>query len=723
MSKKEKLEHSKTSKSKIIIALIILIIILCAVAIGVFAYTKQAKNIAEKDIYAKSKNIITVDGKKFKDLNGNGEVDIYEDWQKSSEERAENLISQMTLEEKAGMVLINTQTMGVDQENKELTSNDGILDEEETQSGTQIYLNKTGNTKTITELNLRHIILRTGDNVEDIAKWTNTMQQLAEESRLGIPILITSNSRNELADEQYTYNLEATTKYPGTLGIAAATLGEIKYNGSSNIIENFAEVVNKEFKALGIRKGYMYNCDIGSDPRWFRYAETFGEDTDFITDTMTKLITGIQGTTLDRNGVALTLKHFPGSGPRDNGQDAHFEKGKYAIYVTENSLQNYHLKPYEAAIKAGVSSIMPYYSLPSEESAVQTYNGEIINMAGSAFAFNAEFLNNLLREKMGFEGYINTDSGVIDYIYWGEEGKTEEERVAAALNAGTDLISDTNKVQTVISAYNQKLITDETLNTACKRVLIEMFDLGLFENPYVNEYEDVASKEEATEEAYQTHLKSVTLLKNKENCLPLTEEKVENKKVFVRMLGSFSDYSFEDELREKIQSDFSVEVTENYEEADYAILYLCPSSMKQINRDYTELQIDGTSFGIGNLELYQKICNAIHNNNGKVITVINFKNPWILENIEPYTDGLFATYNTYSKAWLDVIFGKFNPTGVLPFTLPANDAVLAVDENGNCISPNDVPGYDKNKYLPDGMKYEYTDSEGNSYTLKFGLTY
>lgn len=698
------------------------IIVIVAIIAAITIYVINKKDISKEKIYAKSKNIITVEEIEFKDLNNNGKLDIYEDWRKSSEERAKDLVNQMTLEEKAGMILINTQTMGVNQGNKDYTSNNGILDEEETASSSQIYLNKTGNTKTVKELNIRHIILRSDNSVEDTAKWVNTMQQMAEESRLGIPILFTSNSRNELSKEQYTSS-EGITKFPGTLGIAAATLGETKQNGESYIIEKFAKIVNEEFRKLGIRKGYMYNCDIATDPRWFRVSETFGEDADFIANTMEKLITNIQGETLNSNSVALTLKHFPGSGARLNGTDAHFEKGKYAIYETENSMQEYHLKPYEVAIKAGVSSIMPYYSLPSSDSAIQTYNGKIIDMIGSAFAFNSNFINELLRNQMGFKGYVNTDSGILDYIYWGEENKTEEERLASALNAGIDLISDTNKVNVVIESYNQGLITQEVLNNACKRVLIEMFDLGLFENPYINEKDKSKESEENKEEAYQTHLKSVTLLKNKENSLPLTDEKTKNKKIYIKMLGLLSDYGYENELKEKIKEEYKMDVIDDYKEADYAIIYLNPSTMTQANYQYADIEIGDKSLGQGNIEFYQKICNTIHNNNGKIITVVNFLNPWILTNVESYTDGLIATYNTYSKAWLEVIVGNFNPIGVLPFTLPASEEVVKIDENGKCISPNDVPGYDKNQYLPGGLKYEYVDTQNNSYVLKFGLTY
>ena len=120
---------------------------------------------------------------------------------------------------------------------------------------------------------------------------------------------------------------------------------------------------------------------------------------------------------------------------------------------------------------------------------------------------NQEFLNNLLREKMQFKGYINTDSGVIDFISWGEENKTNSEKVAKAINSGVDLISDTNHVEWVIEAVKQGLLTEEKVNEAVERVAIEMFEQGLFENPYVEaeKAKDIVATQENIDKAYEVH--------------------------------------------------------------------------------------------------------------------------------------------------------------------------------------------------------------------------
>ena len=119
----------------------------------------------------------------------------------------------------------------------------------------------------------------------------------------------------------------------------------------------------------------------------------------------------------------------------------------------------------------------------------------------------------------------------------------------------------------------------------------------------------------------------------------------------------------------------------------------------------------------------KEVCDNIHNRGGKVIISVNITLPWILENVEPLADALVAGYDTFYKAQFEVIAGNFQPVGVLPLTLPASEAVIAVDENGDCVSRNDVPGYDKDKYMPEGTYYAYKDSDGNVYKLGHGLTY
>ncbi len=696
--------------------IVIVVILICVALIGIFFIMKPNKKQVE--LSARNKNIIKVDGLEYRDLNNNGKLDNYENWNLSPEQRAEDLVSQMNTEEKAGMMLIHSQLSATKQQNKELTSRNGLLNEQESTDNEKIYLNYTGNTTTIKDLNIRHIILREYINPEQIVIWENAMNELAESSRLGIPIVFTSNPRNNAEMVATNANDIQYTQYPTPTGIAAAAMGEEKKKGQSDIIQNFAEIVRKEWVATGIRKGYMYSADLMTDARWARNSDTFGENVDFVSKTMESLVKTIQGgDRLSETGVALTMKHFPGSGARVNGMDAHLPNGRYSPYNTENSLANYHLPPFQSAINANVSSILPYYSQPDPNSAKQIYKGKEIHMGGSSYAYNEEFLKNLLRENMNFKGYINTDSGVVDFIAWGEEDKTNVEKVAKAINSGVDLISDTYHAEWILQALEEGLITEERMDESVKRVLEEMFSLGIFENPYVEEKEtnEKIATEQSLEEAYSVHQKSVVLLKNKEQTLPIKAQEKEDKiKVYIKEFGTTGRIIM-DALNMGEYN--SIEVVKEESQADYLITYIAG---KITNQTTYELDLKNSVIG-EEYEEWVRIGNTIKENGGKRITIINFKTGYIVDGIEQNTDCLIGGFNTYTSAIMEAIVGKTEITGVLPFTLPANGEVVAIDESGNCASPNDVPGYDKNKYMKNGLRYEYIDELGNSYVCGYGL--
>ena len=694
----------KNKNKKLIISLISLVIIIC-VFIGFIHITRKNKQVK---IVAKVKPVLRVNGLYFKDLNNNGVLDKYEDWRLTSEERAKDLVSKMTLEEKAGMMVINTGYT------KKIGSDDySQLNEESSSSDEKIYLNYLGNTETIKELNIRHLITRE-DTTQPIAiaVWNNSLNKLAESTRLGIPVLLTSNEKNNSSSIIWAdYKGYAYTLYPSPLGIASAFMGEEKRYGESDIVKNYAKTVKQEFMASGIRKGYMYSVDIMTDPRWSRNYETFGENPETVSKIATILIKELQGEDgLNSNGIALTVKHFPGSGARINGQDAHFEEGRYSLYYTENSLSNYHLKTFQTSVDYKVSSIMPYYSQPDPNSSKQEFNGKEIEMNGSSYTYNEEFLTKILRDSMGFDGYINTDSGVIDWIYWGEEEKTEVEKTAKAINSGVDLISDTYHVEWIIDAVKQNLVTEERIDEAVTRILKEMFDLGLFENPYVDldESKQNVTTNESIEDAYSVHQKSVVLLKNIDNTLPIKK----NAKVYIKEYGT-TGRIIQDALATR---KYDIEVVKDYKDADYMITYI--SGLLLDNNVY---ELDLKDVMKNDYDDWVQIGNEIKANGGKRITIINFDTAYLLNGIEENSDVLLGSFGTYSCAILDNIVGNFKSVGVLPFTIPSSSEVIKIDENGNSISPNDVPGYDKSKYMKDGLKYEYIDSVGNTYISGFGL--
>ncbi|WP_156288657.1 glycoside hydrolase family 3 protein [Oceanobacillus salinisoli] len=704
-------------------------------------------NQKQPDLEVRKKPLIEENGLKFKDLNNNGKLDPYEDWRLSPKERAENLVSLMNMDEKIGMMLINTRKMGLSQEDKSKTSHDGVLDEGVVEKGENIFaVNKIyGTTHTVENMHLRHFILRDNFSPAEMAEWINTMNEVAESTRLGIPVLITSNSRNENAEAVFGMNDAAGifSTWPGTLGLAAAAKGDIKNGGDASLISQFAKIARKEWDATGIRKGYMYMADVVTDPRWQRTYGTFGEDPEFIADAIGRIIDEFQGEELGKHSIALTTKHFPGGGARENGFDPHYEEGKWNLYPTPGSLEKYHLPPFRAAVEHGTSSIMPYYSIPSiKKSVVQEFEGEDIPFEEVGFTFNHYFLNEILRKQLGFKGYVNSDSGIVNKMSWGMEDSSEAERFAKAINAGTDLIADTNDIENLKMAISKGWISEKRIDEANVRLLTEMFTLGLFDDRTYNPPEkatEVISTKEHWEAAYEAHKKSVTVLKNSEQTLPLTADKLNGKKVYVEVFHKEQEKAdkYTEQARNEANEVGLFNLTNNYEEADTAILFLHPKSGAYFNatpgllelelcEDKVNTALDGALYQettLSGMDHLKEVADSIHNRGGKVIMSVNFVLPWILGNVEPMADALIAGYDTFFNAQFEVMAGNYKPTGVLPLTLPASEEVIAVYQDGQSVSRNDVPGYDKDKYMPKGMSYAYKDSDGNVYKLGHGLTY
>ena len=281
---------------------------------------------------------------------------------------------------------------------------------------------------------------------------------------------------------------------------------------------------------------YGYMADLLTEPRWYRAHEVFTEDADLNANIMKALVEGLQGSVVKdgtsvtpKTAVALTMKHFPGGGPQELGMDPHYSFGKYQQY-SDNFAS--HMKPFVAAIGAGVSSIMPYYGVPmtgrdaGKNPIPLIHEGVTYPLTG--FAFSKSIVTDLLRGKLGFKGYVNSDTGIINSMAWGLEDKTIPERVAAAVNGGTDTLSGFATNKTVKDLLDQGLISKERVNEAAKRLLKEQFQLGLFENPYIeaSKADSAVGQEASRAKGLELQRKSVVLLKNdtrsdKSTVLPL----------------------------------------------------------------------------------------------------------------------------------------------------------------------------------------------------------
>ena len=427
------------------------------------------EEMAQPVMGARSKPLLTIEGKQFKDSNGNGKLDAYEDWRRPLQERIDDLVAQMTLEEKAGLMLIDTMNAGTA----------GALP-----SNAANFVQ----TQKMSRFVFRSVVTipATGSQVtpEQAATSLNAVQEMSEATRLGIPAVFKSNARNHYEKDPRVGINEAAgafTEFPKEAGLAAAALG----SGDMSLIKNFATVMGNEWKSIGLRGMYGYMADLSTEPRWYRVHETFTENADLNADIMKTLVQNLQGTTLKDgtsvnrdSAVALTMKQFPGGGPQEMGFDPHYAHGKNQVYPGGNF--SYHLKPFMAAMDAGVSAVMPYYGVPINV----TYEGVKYDQTG--MAFSKQIVTDLLRGKLGFKGYVNSDTGIINDRAWGLEKKTVPERVAAAINGGTETLSGFNVNKTIVDLVTAGLVSEARVTEAAKRLLKEQFQLGLFENPYVD---------------------------------------------------------------------------------------------------------------------------------------------------------------------------------------------------------------------------------------------
>ncbi len=213
------------------------------------------------------KPVIERDGRIFKDHTGDGLLTAWKDWRNTPADRAASLAAELSPEEKIGLLFVNTRKMGLLQEDKTKVDETGLLDEEIVEQDESIFnVEKTyGTTYTIQKMGIRHLIFRQNPQAADMADWINQLNQVAEETAHGIPMVITSNSRNENGEVVFGMNDAAGVfpAWPGTMGIAAA----VKGNGPG-LVDTFAECIRREWDAVGLKKGYMYMADAMTDPRW-----------------------------------------------------------------------------------------------------------------------------------------------------------------------------------------------------------------------------------------------------------------------------------------------------------------------------------------------------------------------------------------------------------------------------------------------------------------------
>ena len=737
------------------------------------------------DIGVTTCGVIVRDGLYFKDMDNSGELAPYKDWRLSPEERAKDMVAHLRLDQQAGLVLNTLFNTPVAPTRAAATGADGKLemskifkrhdpDEKPRPSplpGMAMIFDDTD----VTDRHITAGVYRGDMRCEAgmVALYHNAGTQMLEyeacKGGVAIPYSLHTNPIN--------------IGYPDSLGIGAAVLGD----GNADFVYEMAETDRKMMKAEGLHIMYGPQVDVATDPRWPRTNGTYGERTDVTSDITEALIKGYQNGDdgLNEGSVVLTVKHFPGDAPSENGFEPHVPIGQWRIYRTPGSMEKYHLPPFQRAFDHKASSIMPDYSrIAADGRAVpQTYRGEVTSTEAVPSAYSKELLTDLARNKMGFDGYVNSDSGITTVQIYGVEDLTEPQRYAKAISAGTDVIGGNTDPENIIKAVEEGLLPKADLDRASYNRLLSLFRTKRVDNPYLDpDQADQARKDNfdgAKKKAYEANQKAVVLVKNHGGVLPLAKGKkvciVTFKGVdsgFAKMaqaMGAGLGSADADEaLRKTLAEAFEKKgytVVATPEEADVLYLHVWPISngvvfyqfampvieMGEIVTDERETNKSQKKTGkqvtvttLKNVEKIRELADAIHARGGKVVGTCVVNNPWLLDKLEPYCDALTIQYtvstvalNNALNAQVDVISGDFAPTGKLSLTMVSDPAVIAITEQEIdgvvreiCASPNDVPGYDKDPYIDPailagvrGGSYAYCDADGNYYRSGFGLNY
>ena len=626
-------------------------IALLAVAFPLALYGQAVNTPGEQRrvVVSHSSRILERQGVRFKDLNKNGVLDPYEDWRLSPSARAEDLVRRMTLEEKAGMMMHGTARSAVPA---------GIA-----RPGAVYDTAAIG--KLIRDVGVNSFITRLGGDPRLLAAQNNALQEIAEGTRLGVPVTISSDPRNHF---QYVPGASVQSgrfsQWPETLGLAAI--------GDAAQVRRFADIARQEYRSVGIHETLSPQADLATEPRWSRINGTFGEDPDLTRKLVKAYVEGFQhgASGVDSAGVLAVVKHWVGYGAQKNGFDSHSSYGRFASF--SGGLDT-HIKPFLGAFAAHVGGVMPTYSILEGA----TLSGRPLEQVGAGF--NRQLLTDLLRKRYGFQGIILTDWAITNdcsdlcrngfpagqrpsfaalATSWGVEDLPKVDRFAKAVNAGVDQFGGTEEAQFVVQAVRSGKITESRINESVYRIALQKFRQGLFENPYVDTAEAgrFVGNPQFQSEATAAQRRSLVLLENKNGILPLAAR---GKRVFLHGVDSAT------------ATRYGFTVVPDLSRADIAIVRTnAPFQTLHPNYAFGAIQHEGDlGFRNGNAEFEEikRITAAV-----PTIVTVYLDRPAILTELKDRAIALVGNFGVSDAALLDVLTGVARPEGRLPFELPSS---------------------------------------------------
>lgn len=758
--------------------------LLMVLFIAVTSCTKEGTNENSDFIIVENKNgatlayspasgveILTQDGLKFKDLSKNGQLEPYEDWRLPVDERAKDLAKRMSIEEIAGLMLYSAHQAIPSPEDgfASATYNGKAF----SLSGAEPWDLTDAQKQFLKEDNLRHVLITSVQSPEVAARWNNAMQAFVEGIGWGIPGNTSSDPRhsgqisNTVAAEFNAGAGGEISVWPDGLGMAATF--------DPDIVKQFGDVASKEYRALGIGTALSPQIDLGTEPRWYRIYMTFGESPELATDMARAYIDGFQTSDGNNeivdgwgyNSVNAMVKHWPSGGPEEGGRDAHWAFGKFAVYPGNNF--ETHLLPFtEGAFKLDgktkmASAVMPYYTISYNQAADGT---------NYANGFSKWIVTDLLREKYGYDGVVCTDWMIthdegktpdeFNGKPWGVEKLSEDERHYIALMAGMDQFGGNNEKGPIINAYEigvkehgEEFMRNRFEQSAI-RLLRNIFRLGLFENPYLDPEESarIVGNSDFMQAGYDAQLKSVVMLKNKGNILPVREKKtVYIPEIYYPSIRDWWGNKSEAFTASPVNKDLVnkyYNMTDDPDKADFAIVFVSsphanadgggydiedrksggngymPISLQY--KPYKATSAREHSIAAGDPVIDPDITDRTYINKSvvaanstdldvilstkekmkerPVIVVVNLTRPMVFNEFEPEVEGIIARFGISEQAVLDIISGQAEPSGLLPLQMPA-------DMNTVEKQKEDVP-FDM---------ICHKDTEGNVYDFAFGLNW
>lgn len=548
----------------------------------------------------------------------------------------------MTLEEKAGQMF---QTMVVAGPGGTLT-------------GAVELLGVPSPEDMVLERHMTHFNLVGSAPAGEMAEWHNRMQELAERSRLQVPVSVSTDPRHSFTRNIGTGAMTAAFSiWPEALGLAAI--------GDPDVVEQFADICRQEYLAVGLRVALHPQLDVATEPRWARISSTFGEDADLVARLGAAYIRGFRGGPLGTQSVAAMVKHFPGGAPLKDGEDSHFPYGREQVYPGDNF--EYHLGPFRAALEAGATQVMPSYGMPVG-----------IDVEEVACGFNRDLITRLLRQELGFDGIVCTDWGLLTDAEirgqemparaWGVEHLTPSERARKVLDAGADQFGGEHCPDLVVDLVRAGAVTEQRIDEAVRRLLREKFALGLFDQRRVDveRAAAIAGCPEFRAAGRDAQSRSVTVLANHRvagsPALPLTSG------CRLHVAG----------VDAEVAARYAT-VVDSPSDADISLLRIAAPYEPRPGGFEAMFHAGSLEFQPDELDTILAALRA-----GPTVVDVFLDRPAVLTPIVDDATAIVGSYGCSDEALLDALFGLVPPAGRLPFDLPRSMAAVAA-------SRTDVP--------------------------------